>query len=63
MLLVFSSLPPRTIHTFNDLATIFVLQFATNKAKKIEVVDLFDIKQAKCESLNKYFARFSNVMV
>ncbi|RDX63413.1 hypothetical protein CR513_58164, partial [Mucuna pruriens] len=37
----------RTIHTFNDLAMTFVSQFATNKAKKLEVANMFDINQAK----------------
>ncbi|RDX77031.1 hypothetical protein CR513_42907, partial [Mucuna pruriens] len=40
----FTSLPPRTIHTFNDLAVVCVLQFITNRTKRLEVVDLFDIQ-------------------
>ncbi|RDX75242.1 hypothetical protein CR513_44908, partial [Mucuna pruriens] len=53
----------RTIHTFNDLATGFMFQFATNKAKKLEVANLFDIKQAKGESLKKYLTRFNSATV
>ncbi|RDY04176.1 hypothetical protein CR513_12140, partial [Mucuna pruriens] len=45
----FSGLPPRTIHTFNDLAMTFMSQFVANQPKKLEVVDLFDIKQARRE--------------
>ncbi|RDX99564.1 hypothetical protein CR513_17354, partial [Mucuna pruriens] len=59
----FSDLPSRTIHTFNDLATCFVSQFSTNKAKKLEVADLFDIKQMKGETLKKYLVRFHGTMV
>ncbi|RDY01256.1 hypothetical protein CR513_15432, partial [Mucuna pruriens] len=32
---------------FNDLASLFISQFTTNKVKHLEAVDLFDIKQAK----------------
>ncbi|RDX73627.1 hypothetical protein CR513_46737, partial [Mucuna pruriens] len=59
----FSNLPPRTIHTFNDLATIFASQFATNKAKRLEVANLFDIKQAKGKSFKKYLPRFNSATV
>ncbi|RDX93139.1 hypothetical protein CR513_24644, partial [Mucuna pruriens] len=59
----FSSLPPRTIYTFNDLAMTFVSQFAVNRAKKIKVVDLFDNKHAKGESLKKYLASFNNATI
>ncbi|RDX95875.1 hypothetical protein CR513_21534, partial [Mucuna pruriens] len=50
----FSELPSRTIHIFNDLATCFVSQFAANEAKKLEVADLFYIKQMKGENLKRY---------
>ncbi|RDX87275.1 hypothetical protein CR513_31293, partial [Mucuna pruriens] len=40
----FFGLPIKTIHTFNNLATHFVSQFATNKAKRLEVANLFYIK-------------------
>ncbi|RDY07090.1 hypothetical protein CR513_08846, partial [Mucuna pruriens] len=58
-----ATLPARTIRTFNDLASVFVSQFAANKAKKLEVADLFDIRQAKGESLKNYLARFNNATV
>ncbi|RDX91669.1 hypothetical protein CR513_26318, partial [Mucuna pruriens] len=38
-------------------------QFAANKVKKLEVADLFDIKQSRGESLKSYLARFNNVTV
>ncbi|RDX70947.1 hypothetical protein CR513_49752, partial [Mucuna pruriens] len=56
----FSTLPSRTICTFNDLAITFVSQFAANRAKKLEVTDLFDIKQMRGESLKKYLTRFNS---
>ncbi|RDX96594.1 hypothetical protein CR513_20733, partial [Mucuna pruriens] len=37
--------------------------FAANKVKKLEVADLFDIKQGEGESLKKYLARFNNATV
>ncbi|RDX73408.1 hypothetical protein CR513_46993, partial [Mucuna pruriens] len=39
----FLGLPPQSIHTFNNLTTTFVSQFATNREKRLEVTDLFDI--------------------
>ncbi|RDX70273.1 hypothetical protein CR513_50508, partial [Mucuna pruriens] len=52
-----------TIHTFNDLATTFISQFTTNRVKRLEVIDLFDIRQAKGKSLKKYYACFNNAIV
>ncbi|RDX83654.1 hypothetical protein CR513_35421, partial [Mucuna pruriens] len=37
--------------------------FAANKAKILEVADLFDIRQGKGESLKSYLARFNNATV
>ncbi|RDX60970.1 hypothetical protein CR513_60843, partial [Mucuna pruriens] len=58
-----ATLPPRSIHTFSDLARLFLSQFAANKAKKMEVADLFVIKQARGESLKGYLARFNTATV
>ncbi|RDX68785.1 Retrovirus-related Pol polyprotein from transposon 17.6, partial [Mucuna pruriens] len=58
-----ATLPPRSVYTFNDLVRSFVSQFAANKVKKLEVADLFDIKQARGESLKGYLARFNNATV
>ncbi|RDX65006.1 hypothetical protein CR513_56368, partial [Mucuna pruriens] len=57
------NLPPRSIYTFNDLAGLFLSQFAANKPKCLEVADLFDIKQAGGESLKSYMARFNDATV
>ncbi|RDX97870.1 hypothetical protein CR513_19310, partial [Mucuna pruriens] len=37
--------------------------FAANKVKKLEVTDLFDIKQSRGESLKSYLARFNNATI
>ncbi|RDX60993.1 hypothetical protein CR513_60816, partial [Mucuna pruriens] len=55
-----ATLPTRSICSFSDLADSFVSQFATNKVKRLEMANLFDIKQAKRESLKSYLARFNN---
>ncbi|RDX68885.1 hypothetical protein CR513_52080, partial [Mucuna pruriens] len=55
-----ATLPTRSIRSFNDLVGSFILQFAANKVKQVEVADLFNIKQAKGESLKSYLARFNN---
>ncbi|RDX98500.1 hypothetical protein CR513_18558, partial [Mucuna pruriens] len=57
------NLPPRSIYTFNDLASMFLSQFAANKPKRLEVADLFDIRQAEGESLKNYMARFNDATV
>ncbi|RDX86382.1 hypothetical protein CR513_32293, partial [Mucuna pruriens] len=54
--------PAQTIQAFNDLVTLFISIFATNKAKRLEVVDLFDIEQEKGENLKGYLAMFNNAM-
>ncbi|RDX78899.1 hypothetical protein CR513_40749, partial [Mucuna pruriens] len=58
-----ATLPARSIQTFSQLARSFVSQFAVNKVKKLEVADLFDIKQGRGESLKSYLARFNNTTV
>ncbi|RDX82713.1 hypothetical protein CR513_36469, partial [Mucuna pruriens] len=58
-----ATFPPRSIRTFGDLATSFASQFAANKMKRLEVVDLFDIKQSKDKTLKNYLVHFNNAMV
>ncbi|RDX82671.1 hypothetical protein CR513_36511, partial [Mucuna pruriens] len=58
-----ATLPPRSVYTFNNLARSFVSQFVANKVKRLEVADLFDIKQARGESLKGYLAWFNNATV
>ncbi|RDX75753.1 hypothetical protein CR513_44334, partial [Mucuna pruriens] len=58
-----TTLLPRSIKTFGDLATSFASQFAANKTKLLEVVDLFDIKQRKGKTLKNYLACFNNASI
>ncbi|RDX75844.1 hypothetical protein CR513_44234, partial [Mucuna pruriens] len=58
-----ATLPSRSIQSFKDLVGSFLSQFAANKVKKLEVADLFDIKQGEGESLKKYLACFNNATV
>ncbi|RDX99270.1 hypothetical protein CR513_17687, partial [Mucuna pruriens] len=50
-----ATLPSRSIRSFNALPPLSI--------KQLEVVDLFDIKQAKGESLKSYLARINNATV
>ncbi|RDX80481.1 hypothetical protein CR513_38962, partial [Mucuna pruriens] len=59
----FAGLPPKIIHTFNNLEAVFVSQFIANCAKRLEGANLFDIWQAKGESLKKYLAGFNNATI
>ncbi|RDX65434.1 hypothetical protein CR513_55907, partial [Mucuna pruriens] len=52
-----TTLLARFIRSFNDLVASFVSQFTTNKVKRVEVADLFNIRQAKDESLKSYLAQ------
>ncbi|RDX93645.1 hypothetical protein CR513_24064, partial [Mucuna pruriens] len=52
-----TTLPPRSIRSFNDITTSFASQFAANKVKRLEVANLFNIRQ------NNYLARFNNATV
>ncbi|RDX64377.1 hypothetical protein CR513_57074, partial [Mucuna pruriens] len=58
-----ATLPAKSIQTFNDLAGLFLSQFAANRVKKLEVAHLFDIKQSRGESLKSYLARFNSATV
>ncbi|RDX94113.1 hypothetical protein CR513_23546, partial [Mucuna pruriens] len=60
---LFSNLLAITIYTFQDLAIHFVLRFVANKAKMLEVANLFDIKKMKGEMLKQYLACFNNSTV
>ncbi|RDX84750.1 hypothetical protein CR513_34150, partial [Mucuna pruriens] len=55
--------PPHSIRSFKDLATSFASKFAANKTKRLEVTDLFDIRQAKGKTFKSYLAWFNNATV
>ncbi|RDX93431.1 hypothetical protein CR513_24311, partial [Mucuna pruriens] len=58
-----TTLPTRSIRTFSDLVGLFLSQFVANKTKRMEVANLFVIKQSRGESLKNYLARFNNATV
>ncbi|RDY00731.1 hypothetical protein CR513_16046, partial [Mucuna pruriens] len=57
------SLPPRSVQTFDESAGLFLSQFAANKTKRLEVADLFGIRQTRGESLKSYLARFNDATI
>lgn len=59
----FTNLPDRSIRDFPNFSAKFVTQFSANKKKRVEGVDLFDIKQKQDKSLKEYLARFTAAMV
>ncbi|RDX79754.1 hypothetical protein CR513_39796, partial [Mucuna pruriens] len=49
--------------TMQWMAILPARSFAVNKVKKLEVADLFDIKQGRGKNLKSYLARFNNATV
>ncbi|RDY09438.1 hypothetical protein CR513_06187, partial [Mucuna pruriens] len=59
----FLGLPPCFITSCADLATAFESQFVANKTKRLEVIELFDIKQPKMKMLEQYLVWFNTALV
>ncbi|XP_074559155.1 uncharacterized protein LOC141815099 [Curcuma longa] len=55
----FNHLPPASICSFNDFRSSFLRHFATSRAYRKTVMDLFAIKQKPKESLKDYLRRFN----
>ncbi|XP_074560659.1 uncharacterized protein LOC141816830 [Curcuma longa] len=55
----FNHLPPASICSFNDFRSSFLRHFATSRAYRKTVMDLFSIKQKSKESLKEYLRRFN----
>ncbi|XP_074579120.1 uncharacterized protein LOC141835644 [Curcuma longa] len=55
----FNHLPPASICSFNDFRGSFLRHFATSRAYRKTVMDLFAIKQKPKESLKDYLRRFN----
>ncbi|XP_074579125.1 uncharacterized protein LOC141835651 [Curcuma longa] len=55
----FNHLPPASICSFNDFRSSFLRHFATSRAYRKTVMDLFAIKQKSKESLKEYLRRFN----
>ncbi|XP_074559159.1 uncharacterized protein LOC141815103 [Curcuma longa] len=55
----FNHLPPASICSFDDFRSSFLRQFATSRAYRKTVMDLFSVKQKSKESLKQYVRRFN----
>ncbi|XP_057779917.1 uncharacterized protein LOC130998518 [Salvia miltiorrhiza] len=55
----FGTLAPNTIHSFEDLQTRFLRQFASSRRVGKSALSLMDIKQDQNETLREYTARFN----
>ncbi|XP_074562436.1 uncharacterized protein LOC141818939 [Curcuma longa] len=55
----FIHLPSASICSFNDFRSSFLRHFATSRAYRKTVMDLFSIKQKSKESLKEYVRRFN----
>jgi len=59
----FSRLPEKSITSFEVFSRLFISHLSANKAKPLEVADLFEVKQTKKESTKQFLCRFNEVMV
>ncbi|XP_057808470.1 uncharacterized protein LOC131022947 [Salvia miltiorrhiza] len=55
----FGTLAPNSIHSFEDLQTRFLRQFASSRRVGKSALSLMDIKQDQNETLREYTARFN----
>lgn len=59
----FTNLPFQSVRNFDDFSVKLATQFSANKKKRVEMGDLFDIKQKPRETLKEYLSRFTTAMV
>jgi len=59
----FNNLPKHNITSFDVFSQLFIIHFAANKPKVVKVFNLFDIKQEKDESLEKFLRHFCELMM
>jgi len=57
----FSKLPSTSITPFTAFSQVFLELFMVNRPKKLEIVDMFDIKQCLEESLKQFLNRFCDI--
>jgi len=57
----FSTLPNASINSFSDFSRAFLERFSANRAKPMEMADMFDVRQNTDESLNQFLNCFSNI--
>lgn len=59
----FTNLPFEPIRNFEDFSLKLATKFSANTKKKVEMGDLFEIKQKLGESLKECLSRFTAAMV
>ena len=56
----YTQLKPRSIHTRDDLQTVFLSQFVSSK-RKVSIIDLCDAQQKPNESVNDFITRWRSL--
>jgi len=57
----FNTLPNALINSFLDFSRAFLERFSANRAKPMEMANMFDVRQNTDESLKQFLNRFSNI--
>jgi len=57
----FNTISSSSINSFADFKRVFLERFSANRAKPVEMADMFDIRQNAEESLKKFLNRFTNI--
>ena len=56
----FNTIPSSSINSFNDFKCLFLERSSANRAKPVEMANMFDIRQTTEETL-KFLNRFTNI--
>ena len=57
----FNTIPSSSINSFAEFKRVFLERFSANRAKPVEMTDMFDIRQYAEESLKQFLNRFTNI--
>ncbi|XP_027910362.1 uncharacterized protein LOC114169420 [Vigna unguiculata] len=57
----FNTISSSSINSFVDFKRVFLESFSANRAKPVEMADMFDIRQNAKESLKQFLNRFTNI--
>ena len=57
----FNTILSSSINSFTEFKRVFLERFSANRAKPVEMADMFDIRQYAEESLKQFFNRFTNI--
>jgi len=57
----FNTIPNSSISSFHDFKRLFLERFSANRAKPVEMADMFDIRQTAEETLKQFLNRFTNI--